>query len=263
MGDKGQGGTRRDLLIGLGATGLSLAAGVAQAGDRPVQPGFLTTACQNTGVRISNVRGRLAQPADFVTTQACTISRRGAEGPFFICSDVTTGRDIAAGLPGQAMTLALRVTDPTCAPIPNAIVDVWHCDARGNYSGHALSGDGGTLPGLGRRTPDAPTRFLRGVLATDADGIVEFDAIYPGFYAGRAIHTHFKVHLGNKVFLTSQALYPEDWNSRVMASPIYSDGRGVKRVSNKADLIGGSAGRFAVQPRGHRLLATLSLTLRA
>ncbi len=60
------------------------------------------------------------------------------------------------------MTLAIRVVDRECAPVPGAIVDVWQCDARGNYSGHAVDPD--NPPRLSRdgpRKPNVPTRSPR------------------------------------------------------------------------------------------------------
>lgn len=41
-------------------------------------------------------------------------------------------------------------------------------------------------------TTDSMT-WLRGVLQTDEDGMVEFETIVPGWYAGRAPHIHIRV----------------------------------------------------------------------
>ena len=256
--------TRRDVLIGLGATGVGLVAGPALAGDRPMISTGRDTVCNNAGVLVSDLSGRIATTADFTGAADCALSRDTVEGPYFICTDTMNARNIAEGLDGTPMTLAIRVTDRGCTPIPGAIVDVWQCDARGNYSGHAVSPDDPPRVGRGRpREPDASTRFLRGVLATDAEGIVEFDAIYPGHYHRRAIHTHYKVHVGDTAYLTSQALYPEEWNDRIVANPPYSEGRSVKRALNADDYIARSAGLFAVSERGDRLLATINLSVPA
>jgi protocatechuate 3,4-dioxygenase beta subunit len=164
------------------------------------------------------------------------------------------------------MTLALRVVDQTCTPIAGAIVDAWGCDAEGWYSGHNVNPDVPlNLSGPARgatRVPDMPERFLRGVLATDADGIAEFDMIYPGYYIGRAIHTHYKVHIGEQVFLTSQALYPEDFNEKVMGMAPYNAPRDHARVLNADDNpIIGDAGLITVVERGERLLSLITLTV--
>ena len=64
-----------------------------------------------------------------------------------------------------------------CLPLEGAVVDVWHCDAEGVYSGVSERGFGTT--GL---------EFLRGVQWTDAEGRAVFQTIYPGWYPGRGPH---------------------------------------------------------------------------
>jgi len=36
--------------------------------------------------------------------------------------------------------------------------------------------------------------FLRGIQATDSDGVASFETIFPGHYEGRATHTHLLAH---------------------------------------------------------------------
>lgn len=36
--------------------------------------------------------------------------------------------------------------------------------------------------------------FLRGIQATDEDGVASFETIFPGHYKGRATHTHLLAH---------------------------------------------------------------------
>ncbi len=254
--------TRRGMLIGLGAAGIGLIPGSVLAADRPTISTGRITVCSNAGVLVSDMSGRIATVADFSVATSCRLSRSTVEGPYFICTDTMNRRDIAAGLRGTPMTLALRIIDRGCKPVPGAIVDVWQCDARGNYSGHAVNPDNPPRIGRGRpRGPDVPSRFLRGVLAADGDGIVEFDAIYPGYYYGRAIHTHFKVHVGTSAWLTSQALYPEVWNEKILANPIYRDGRSSDRVPNSNDYFGRAGGLFSISLRRDRLLATLNVAV--
>ena len=255
---------RRGMLTGLAAVGVGTAAVPGLAADRPMISGGRITECENSGVAASEMSGRIATPADFARAGRCELSRDTVEGPYFICTDTMNARNIAQGVMGTPMTLSLRVTDHACGPVPGAIVDVWQCDARGNYSGHAVNPDSPNLARQrGRRCePDVPTRFLRGVLAADADGVAEFDAIYPGFYGERAVHTHYRVHVGNTAYLTSQALYPEEWNDRIFNDPLYSEGRGARRVLNADDSFGRSGGLFTVLERGGHLLATVSLSIR-
>lgn len=37
--------------------------------------------------------------------------------------------------------------------------------------------------------------YLRGIQATDEEGVATFDTIFPGHYDGRAIHTHLLSHM--------------------------------------------------------------------
>ena len=260
----GSGPTRRGTLASLAAFGFGLVAGPTLAGDRPVISTGRSTECVNDSVRVSKMSGRIATATDFSGAGRCRLSRGTVEGPYFICVDTMNARNIAEGLEGVLMTMALRVTDQTCTPVPGAIVDVWQCDARGNYSGFAVI-PGSPVRGFRGQHQDPYTsaRFLRGVLATDAEGIAEFDAVYPGFYNRRAIHTHFKVHVGNRAYLTGQALYPEEWNEKILATPLYTKGRGSDRVMNVHDFMGRTGALFTVSERGDRLLATINLSIRS
>ena len=82
----------------------------------------------------------------------------------------------------------------TCEPVPDAVVDIWHCDALGVYSHYTSAGVGGTG---GMQGSTYATTFLRGVQLTDAQGKVTFDSLYPGFYQGRVTHIHVKVQVAS------------------------------------------------------------------
>jgi protocatechuate 3,4-dioxygenase beta subunit len=106
---------------------------------------------------------------------ACALTPAQTEGPYFVDerldrADLRTDPADGAARPGVPFALVLRVlalTGAGCEPLRGAIVDVWHCDARGVYSD----------------TADAPgTRFRRGYQRTDAAGTVRFTTIYPGAY---------------------------------------------------------------------------------
>ncbi|MEM9123823.1 MAG: hypothetical protein AAGB03_10965, partial [Pseudomonadota bacterium] len=230
---------RRAILAGLGTSAafLSAPAAWARATIQTSSRGTVSI-CDNTGVLTSGVEGRLSGVADFGLGDMCQLTPDTVEGPYFICDGVASAREITGGKPGQPLTVALRVVDQTCTPIPGAFVDIWHCDALGFYSGHDIDPDNITADreALSRtRVPDLPERFLRGVLATDVDGIAEFDMIYPSFYDSRAIHTHYKVHIGNQAFVTAQALYPEEFNTQVLAQAPYNTSRSTARILNAND----------------------------
>jgi protocatechuate 3,4-dioxygenase beta subunit len=115
----------------------------------------------------------------------------------------------------------------------------------------------GPPPGFGRgpddfgRGPGGPparqtdaTRFLRGVQISDERGLVEFSTLYPGWYEGRAIHIHTKVHLGGEaaqkysgghVAHTGQLFLPEDLTERIARLDPYAKRQGVYRTTQEED----------------------------
>ncbi|KAI1737315.1 Intradiol ring-cleavage dioxygenase [Xylaria scruposa] len=102
-------------------------------------------------------------------------------GGEFIRSDITEGQ---AGIP---VHLDLQFVDiSTCAPVPNMLVDLWHANATGVYSG--------VVAGAGLNTT-----FLRGVQISDLEGVVNFDTLFPGHYVGRVNHIHVTSNRGGKL----------------------------------------------------------------
>jgi protocatechuate 3,4-dioxygenase beta subunit len=85
------------------------------------------------------------------------------------------------------------------------VVDIWHCDAVGSYSGFEEEGT-----------------FLRGTQVTDAVGVVEFTTVYPGWYRGRTVHIHAKVHLDKRTALTTQLYFDEQVTAAVYEREPYS-----------------------------------------
>src|SRR5579862_6803778 len=125
----------------------------------------------------------------------CVLTPEMTEGPYYISGEKVR-RNITEGRPGVALRLELSVVDAsTCSSIKGATVDVWHADAGGVYSGFGA--------GASSRT------FMRGVQPTDGQGIAVFDTVYPGWYKGRAVHIHVKVHLGGNVVHTGQLFFPD------------------------------------------------------
>ena len=115
----------------------------------------------------------------------------------------------------------------SCDPIEDAIVDVWHCDAEGVYSG--VEGDGGT--------------FLRGVQVADGTGTATFRTIFPGWYLGRAVHIHLKVIQGGQTW-TGQ-FFDDEALEAVYGSEPYSARRPAD-VPNESDGIFGQSGGSTV-----------------
>jgi protocatechuate 3,4-dioxygenase beta subunit len=153
---------------------------------------------------------------------SCVVAPAMAQGPFFVDdklnrSDIRTNTADGTVSAGAEMQLTLRVLQAGsngCTPISNALVDVWHCDARGLYSGVADP-----------RASTAGQDFLRGQQLTDASGQATFTTIYPGWYPGRAIHMHFKVRgaaAGQNYEFTSQLFFDDAFSDKVFANAPYA-----------------------------------------
>jgi protocatechuate 3,4-dioxygenase beta subunit len=125
--------------------------------------------------------------SESASTPTCVAKPQQTEGPYFVderldCSDIRldpTDGSIKEGVP---LALAFNVSqidsNSSCSPLAGAVVDVWHCDALGQYSDVENN--------VGRK-------FLRGYQVTDENGSAQFQTIYPGWYQGRAVHIHYKI----------------------------------------------------------------------
>jgi len=195
------------------------------------------------------VFGQSARPA-------CVLTPAQTEGPYFVDerldrADLRTDPARDGVLPGVPLSLALRVSSldgTACTALAGAIVDVWHCDARGIYS------DTAEAPG---------TQFLRGYQRTDVTGTVRFTTIYPGAYPGRAVHIHFKVRMRDAEF-TSQLYFDDALTDRVHAQAPYGGVR-ERRTRNTSDFLyrrGGDALTLDVAPRGDGYAAAYDVGVR-
>jgi protocatechuate 3,4-dioxygenase beta subunit len=103
---------------------------------------------------------------------------------------------------GQFTRLSGRVTDQSGAPIKNARVEIWQCDAFGAYH-HPRDGGGVDtfFQGYGQTT-------------TDDNGNYRFKTIKPVAYPGRAPHIHMKVIDGSRELVTQIYIQGEPANKR-------------------------------------------------
>jgi protocatechuate 3,4-dioxygenase beta subunit len=145
-----------------------------------------------------------------------------------IRSSVTPGSATAAGV---KITLQLKIVNVgnSCASAAGAAVYVWHCDENGNYS---MYSSGVTNE-----------NYLRGVQATDSNGVATFTSVFPGCYAGRMPHIHFEVYpslakatsAGN-CLKTSQLAFPIATCNEVYATAGYaSSARNFANISFASD----------------------------
>ena len=190
----------------------------------------------------------------------CTVTPEQTEGPYFIDtrldrSDLRTDFSDKSAKPGVPLILQLRVhavRNDTCTPLAGAIVDVWHCDAGGVYSGIETKN----------------SSFLRGYQTTDNNGKVQFQTIYPGRYPGRTVHIHFKVRARNRTGIahefTSQLYFDDAVTARVHQHPAYAGQRGTA-VSNTRDGLfrhGGPGLMLTLRQAGDAYVATFDIGLR-
>ncbi|RRB02882.1 dioxygenase family protein [Larkinella rosea] len=152
------------------------------------------------------------------TTGSCTTTSDETDGPFPTKSPASlVATDIRSDRQGTPLTVKITVQNKnaSCAALAGALVDIWHCDAAGNYSEY-----GGT--GM-QSTNFQSVHFLRGRQTTDATGLVTFTSIYPGWYSGRAVHIHVHVYNSSgKSLKISQIAFPEDISKVVFAQGVYA-----------------------------------------
>ena len=149
-------------------------------------------------------------------TGRCVLIPEETAGPFPLDlsgSEQFFRSDITEGHPGVPLTLTMALVDTNagCAPVSDARIDVWHCDADGVYSGYGQPG-----------VDTTGETFCRGIQITDANGQVTFQTIYPGWYAGRITHIHFQAFLGSGLVATSQIAFPDEVTDAVYAVDPYA-----------------------------------------
>jgi protocatechuate 3,4-dioxygenase beta subunit len=180
---------------------------------------------------------------------SCTLTAEQTEGPYYFDADAIRS-DIREDRDGTLLRLAVRVRDADgCEPLESAVVDIWHCDAGGAYSGFEQGGS------------EEGERFLRGAQATNADGIAEFKTIYPGWYQGRTVHIHAKVHLDKQTVLTTQLYFDDEVTDRVYASAPYSE-HGERDQRNDSDGIFDARMILALSEQTDHVLGAISLDVR-
>ncbi|MFD4469217.1 protocatechuate dioxygenase [Rhodococcus sp. NPDC058505] len=264
---------RRALALG-GTVGLSgLIAACSTGGSSDTPP---TTAAGSASDDAVALLARAPQ---------CVAGKEETQGPYWFDVD-SIRNDIREDRPGTTFEVVLRIQDSdTCTPasgggIANAVVEIWHCDAGGVYSGFesgSRSANGyppqAATPG-GPPTQDAPGAdtsfilsngsysagdvesattddgtYLRGAQVTDGGGIATFTTIFPGWYTGRTSHIHLRVHIDKKTVLTTQLYFPEDLIDEVYARSPYVEHTGREaNVTNATDSLFDESGMLTVVP---------------
>ena len=201
---------------------------------------------------------------------SCLLTADQLEGPFFVRGPVRG--DIREDRSGLPLTLRMQVVEADgCRPVAGAVVEVWHCDAAGVYSGypeHLTRRPFDTFRYLGgidtHKEPVNDRTFLRGAQTTGPDGVVEFRTIFPGWYEPRVPHVHAKVLVDDVNRLDAQFYFPDDFARDVFAThPDYAP-HGVSPYALHNDLILGArpdATGLLLHPRrvGEELAASCRL----
>jgi protocatechuate 3,4-dioxygenase beta subunit len=158
------------------------------------------------------------------TAAVCTLNAEVTEGPYSLAGALVR-EDIREDKEGFEVRYTFTVVDQAndCAPLADALVEIWHCDHLGEYSGF--------VGGNGHQEEDNGT-FLRGGQMTDENGQCSITSIWPGHYVSRAVHVHMRVHTevtltddsytGGEVIHTGQLFFDPDINEEIQATSPYS-----------------------------------------
>ncbi|MFJ9148770.1 intradiol ring-cleavage dioxygenase [Streptomyces sp. NPDC102270] len=171
---------------------LAVTGGTVAAGGLAVA-GYQSAFADTTDASDSTVS------TESTATGACmTLMSSVTEGPYYL-DGALVRKDITEGKSGVPLTLRLTVVDATdgCTPVKGAAVEIWHCDAWGYYSGYTTANPGGSAPAESEDGSTAnDNTYLRGYQIANANGVVKFETIFPGWYTPRTCHIHLKVHTG-------------------------------------------------------------------
>ncbi|MCU7534613.1 protocatechuate dioxygenase, partial [Prescottella equi] len=129
----------------------------------------------------------------------------------------------------------------------------------GGMGGSGETSDGSYSVGDQEATTTDDGTYLRGAQTTDANGIARFTTIFPGWYTGRTVHIHLKVHIDKKTVLTTQLYFDDALNDDVFSTvPPYTDHTG-RDTRNDTDGIYDAAGLMATSRQPDRMLAAINL----
>jgi len=136
----------------------------------------------------------------------CGVTDQTTAGPFYVANAPGGVNINRLGAPGTRMRIAGSVLGGADGqqPLTGATVEIWHCDAAGDYHPDG-SGDISGYP------PEVVN--LRGVGTTDAQGRFSFDSIVPGHYGNRRRHIHWKVTAAGHRPLTTQSYWLDERGS--------------------------------------------------
>jgi len=182
---------------------------------------------------ITDSSGSNSEPGSGTTSGSCSTTPTETAGPFptktpssLVTSDIRSDRT------GVPLTIKITVNNKNnnCAAVAGAIVDIWHCDKDGYYSEYGGSGM--------QSANFTSVHFLRGRQTTDANGLVTFTTIFPGWYSGRAPHIHVHIYSASGTsLLVTQIAFPTDVCNTVYTTATSFYTRGKQDTSNAGDMV--------------------------
>ncbi len=219
--------SRREVLALMGAVSVSAVAAACAPGSAAGGP-----AASASGGATATALATATAVAVASSLPSCVVVPELTEGPYYVNehldrSDIridTADSSVSEGAVLRIDWVVSQVDGNACIPLEGVLVDVWHCDALGNYS------DVGSEQGHD---------YLRGYQHTDANGRAAITTVYPGWYSGRAVHIHFKIRTdpaatsGGFEF-TSQLFFDDALSDTVYGGGVYAS-KGRHDVPNAND----------------------------
>jgi protocatechuate 3,4-dioxygenase beta subunit len=222
--------TRREVLALMGAASVTVVVAACAPGS--VASGAASATAGATGTAATGTATASAA-AVASSLPSCVVVPELTEGPYYVNENLERSDiriDTSDGSVTEGATLTIdwvvsQVDGNACIPLEGVLVDVWHCDAAGDYS------DVGSEQGHD---------FLRGFQRTDSAGKARIVTIYPGWYQGRAVHIHFKIRTDaaatSGLEFTSQLFFDDAFSDQVFATGAYA-AKGAHDVQNANDSI--------------------------
>jgi protocatechuate 3,4-dioxygenase beta subunit len=240
------------LLVGCGPTqasqaGATAPAAAAAATQAPAATAAAATPALNaeaatavsmagnpTAMATAAAEVATAVVANAATVPACVVRPEATEGPYYVDedlvrSDIRTDPGTGTAREGAPLVLTFnvsKVSNGSCTAFEGATVDIWHCDAVGQYSDVT-----------DRSFDTKGQKWLRGSQVTDAGGKATFTTIYPGWYPGRAVHIHYKVYPDTSQVFTSQLFFDDTLSQQVFTQAPYASKGSTPDTLNSTDNI--------------------------
>ncbi|KAJ7074104.1 aromatic compound dioxygenase [Mycena amicta] len=162
---------------------------------------------------LTGVTNNTAAATLFDGNSSCVLAPEVTQGPYWVSGEYVRW-DIRDDTEGVDTYVDVQLIDvSTCQAVPNVYIDFWHANATGVYSGIVANGNGvGTADPtniasllaspfiVDTKLISQNNTFLRGIQATDSDGVAQYLTKFPGHYTGRTTHVHILAHVNATVF---------------------------------------------------------------